>query len=208
MPASAAPAASDRTDFRTVVLGGTQIGVLTAGAVVAFLVVARQVPPGLPAQLLEALVVLAAGVGVSFLPGRLTEARQVEGIAGAAAIGLCGTVVFMALDIVVLRPFHAYPWTWDAVGGGSTWWYLPVWWMLGTLLAWTGAIVTAGQGEGEGARGDAGLLRVATPVLAGAVVLATLARVARLGIVLPVAAGAGFTVTLAVRAVVALARRR
>jgi uncharacterized protein (TIGR03382 family) len=204
MPASAAPATSDRTDFRTVVLGGTQIGVLTAVAVVAFLVVARQVPPGFPAQLLETLVVLAAGVGVTFLPGRLTEARRVEGIAGAAAIGLCGTVVFMALDIVVLRPFHAYPWTWDAIGGGSTWWYLPVWWMLGTLLAVTGAIVTAG----EGARGDTGLLRVATPALAGAVVLATLARVASLGIVLPVAAGAGFTVALAVLAVVALVRRR
>jgi hypothetical protein len=204
MPASAAPAAADRSDFRTVILGGTQIGVLTAVAVVAFLIVARQVPAGLGARLLETLVVLAAGVGVSVLPGRLTEARHVEGIAGAAAIGLWGTVVFMALDIVVLRPFHAYPWTWDAIGGGSTWWYLPIWWMLGTLLAWMGAIVTAWQA----ARGDAAPLRVATPALAGAVVLATVAQVAGLGIGLPVAAGAGYTVTLAVLAVVALARRR
>ena len=35
---------------------------------------------------------------------------------GAAAIGLWGTVVFMAFDIVLLRPFKAYPWTWDAIG--------------------------------------------------------------------------------------------
>jgi hypothetical protein len=32
------------------------------------------------------------------------------------AVGLWGTVVFMAIDIVLLRPFRAYPRTWDAVG--------------------------------------------------------------------------------------------
>src|SRR5262249_61063442 len=48
-------------------------------------------------------------------------------------------------------PFKAYPWTWDAVAGGSTWWYLPIWWMLGTFLAWMGTIVTAGRAaRGEG----------------------------------------------------------
>src|SRR5207244_835100 len=113
--------------------------------VVAFLVVSRQVTAVLPQQLLEALIVLATGVAVSFLPGRMTAARHGEGLAGAAAMGLWGTVVFMAVDIIALRPLKAYPWTWDAVGGGSTWWYLPIWWMLGTLLAWTGAIVTADQ---------------------------------------------------------------
>src|SRR2546425_8794281 len=161
MSATAAPAASDRSDFRTVMLGGTQIGVITAAAVVAFLIVSREAPGVLLQRILETLVVLAAGVVASFLPGRLTVARHVEGIAGAAAIGLWGTVVFMAVDIVVLRPFKAYPWTWDAIGGGSTWWYLPVWWMLGTFLAWTGAIVTAGHA----ARGEVTLVRAATPPL-------------------------------------------
>ncbi len=90
---------------------------------------------------------LAAGVAVAFLPAQWTAARSTEGIAGAAAVGLVGTIVFSAIDIAVLRPFKAYPWTWDAIGGGSTWWYLPIWWMLGTFLAWMGGIVTAASGE-------------------------------------------------------------
>src|SRR5947199_372837 len=155
MSATATPATSDRSDFRTVMVGGTEIGLITAAGVVAFLVVSRQVTAVLPQQLLEALIVLATGVAVSFLPGRMTAARHGEGLAGAAAMGLWGTVVFMAVDIIALRPLKAYPWTWDAVGGGSTWWYLPIWWMLGTLLAWTGAIVTADQA----ARGEPTLVR-------------------------------------------------
>src|SRR3989442_339752 len=143
MPATATATAPDRSDFRTVMVGGTQIGVLTAVAVVAYLFVSRQVAAGVSQRALEALVVLAAGCAVSFLPARLTQARHVEGIAGAAAIGLWGTVVFTAIDIAVLRPFHAYPWTWDAIGGGSTWWYLPIWWMLGPVLAWTRGILRA-----------------------------------------------------------------
>src|SRR2546429_836990 len=150
-------------------VGGTQIGVLTAAAVVAFLMVSRQVSAGMPQRVLEALLVLATGTAVSFLPARLTQARHVEGIAGAAAIGLWGTVVFMAFDIVLLRPFKAYPWTWDAIGGGSSWWYLPIWWMLGTLLAWMGGIVTAAQA----ARREATPRRTAAPAGGGALLLAT-----------------------------------
>ena len=206
MSATATATASDRSDFRTVMVGGTQVGVLTAVAVVVFLLVSRQVTAVVPQRVLEALVVLATGLAVSFLPARLTQARHVEGIAGAAAIGLWGTVVFTVLDIVLLRPFKAYPWTWDAIGGGSTWWYLPIWWMLGTFLAWTGGIVSATRA----ARGESSLAGPATPVLLGAVGLVVVARLARLGLglVLPAEAGAGFTIALAALAVVALARKR
>ena len=206
MPATATATTSDRSDFRTVMVGGTQIGVLTAAAVVVFLIVSRQVAAGMSQRALEALIVLATGTAVSFLPARLTQARHVEGIAGAAAVGLWGTVVFTAFDIAVLRPFQAYPWTWDAIGGGSTWWYLPIWWMLGTFLAWTGGIVSAARA----ARGETSLVRAATPVLLGAVVLVVVARLARLGLglVLPAEAGAGFAIALAALAVVALARKR
>src|SRR5438045_7981183 len=176
MSATATATASDRSDFRTVMVGGTQVGVLTAVAVVVFLFVSRQVTAVVPQRVLETLVVLATGLAVSFLPARLTQARQVEGIAGAAAIGLWGTVVFTALDIVLLRPFKAYPWTWDAIGGGSTWWYLPIWWMLGTFLAWMGGIVTAGQAA-RGAE-QATLGRCALPAVAGALVVAAIARLA------------------------------
>src|SRR5437870_9212967 len=109
MSATALPAESDRSDFRTVMLGGTKLGLVTAVAVVAFLAVSRQVTAHVPQRALETLIVLAAGAAVSFLPAQWAVARNVEGIAGAAAMGLWGTVVFMAFDIVVLRPLKAYP---------------------------------------------------------------------------------------------------
>ncbi len=166
MSATAAPAASERSDFRTVTVGGAKLGVATAVAVVAFLAASRFVPiaPGLRDGV-RAVIVLVAGLVVAFLPAQWTAARSTEGIAGAAAIGLVATVVFSAIDIVLLRPFKAYPWTWDAIGGGSTWWYLPVWWMLGTFVAWMGGIVTASGGE-------ATLGRRALPAVAATIVVA------------------------------------
>src|SRR2546425_2333707 len=109
MSAAATPGTSDRSDFRTVMVGGTEIGLITAAGVVAFLVVSRQVTAVLPQQLLEALIVLATGVAVSFLPGRMTAARPREGLAGAAPVGLWGTVLFLAVGIVALRPLKAHP---------------------------------------------------------------------------------------------------
>src|SRR2546425_2478523 len=204
MSASVAPTTTDRSDFRTVTVSGTKMGALAGAAVVLFLLVARFAPDaGGGRRGLEALIVLAAGVLASFLPGRWTAARRAEGIAGAAAIGLWGTIVFMAFDIVLLRPFKAYPWTWDAIGGGSSWWDLPIWGMLGTFLAWMGGIVTAAQA----ARGAAALLRTAGPAVVGAVLLVIVARLAGLHLALPGEAGGGFTIVLTVLAVVALARK-
>jgi hypothetical protein len=113
--------------------------------------------------------------------------------------------VFSAIDIVLLRPFKAYPWTWDAIGGGSTWWYLPVWWMLGTFLAWMGGIVTARQAI-RGA-GQATLGRSALPATAAAVVVTLIARISGLAVSLPAATGGAFTIVLAALALVALTRK-
>jgi len=201
MSATVAPAASDRSDFRTVTVGGAKIGVATAIAVVAFLAALRLVPiaGGLRGGVLV-LIVLAAGLAAAFLPAEWTAARSTEGIAGAAAVGLVGTVVFSAIDIVLLRPFKAYPWTWDAIGGGSTWWYLPIWWMLGTFLAWMGGIVTAASGE-------ATLARRALPAVAGTIIVAAIGRLAAIPVAFPVITGAAFTLVLAALALVALARK-
>src|SRR5574341_1584772 len=168
MTAPAAATATDRSDFRNILIAGTKTGFITAGAVVASVIVTRLLPAGMPRQGILTLVVMAAGVAVAFLPARWVAARQTEGIAGAAAAGLWGTIVFMAIDIILLRPVRAYPWTWDAIGGGSSWWYLPVWWMLGTYLAWMGGMLTAGRF----ARAPVTLGQIALPVVAGAVVLA------------------------------------
>jgi hypothetical protein len=194
----------DRSEFRHVLFSGTIVGAVTAVAVIVYLVVARLVPPGIIAALLETIVVLVAAVFVTFLPGFFATSRTVQGIAGAAAIGLWGTIVFMAIDIILLRPFKAYPWTWDAVGGGSTWWYLPIWWMLGTLVAWLGAVVTAGRAARGG---DTAITSLALSPLGGGI-----GGVLGLGLggiaALPVGAGVGFLVTLVIFALIVISRRR
>src|SRR5947208_9481672 len=194
----------DRSEFRHVLLSGTWTGVVTALAVIVFLVISRVVPSGIVQALLETVIVLVAGVAAAFLPAYWATARTTQGIASAAAIGLWGTIVFMAIDIILLRPFHAFPWTWDAVGGGSTWWYLPVWWMLGTFLAWMGGVVTAGRAARGG---DVAIPALALPVVVGAAIITLGVTLARLHIDLPVAAGAGFTLVLTVLAVAVIVRK-
>jgi len=186
-----------------VLLSGTIVGAVTAAAVVLFLLVSRVLPAGIVASLLLMIIVLAAGVAAAFLPGFFAASRTTQGVASAAAMGLWGTIVFMAIDIVLLRPFRAFPWTWDAVGGGSTWWYLPIWWMLGTFLAWMGAIVTAGRAERGG---DTAIRSLAMPAVGGGLVVGVGLGLAGV-LLMPVAAGAGFALTLVVLALAVLARR-
>lgn len=201
--ASAPEIIADRSEFRHVLASGTKMGVLVALLVIVFILVSRVLPAGLIRGFVQTALVLLGAAGAAFLPASWAVARGTQGIASAAAIGLWGSVVFMAIDIILLRPFRAYPWTWDAVGGGSTWWYLPIWWMLGTFLAWMGAIVTARRAA---AGGDTAIQALAWPVVIGAVALTlgfTLAGAGRA----PVLAGAGFALVLTVSAIVALTRK-
>lgn len=200
---SSAVAPTDRSEFRNVLAGGTVVGIVTGVSVVAFIALSRIIPHGMLRDLLESVLVIAAGVAVSLLPGQRAAARTVEGVAGAAAIGLWGTVVFMAIDIVLLRPFKAYPWTWDAIGGGSTWWYLPVWWMLGTFLAWMGGLLTAARSR----RGAVPMLQLAIPVVVGCVAVTITSKLLGNPAPLPAQAGAAYTLTLAALALFANARK-
>ncbi len=193
----------DRSEFRHVLLSGTIVGAATAVAVILFLLVSRLLPAGLGTSVLLMIIVLAGGVGAAFLPGFFAASRTTQGVASAAAMGLWGTIVFMAIDIILLRPLRAYPWTWDAVGGGSTWWYLPIWWMLGTLLAWMGAIVTAGRAARGG---DPSIRALAIPAIGGGLGVGLGLGLGGL-LFMPVAAGAGFAVTLLIFALIVLARR-
>jgi hypothetical protein len=193
----------DRSEFRHVLYSGTIVGAVTAATVITYLVVSRWLPAGTITALLQTIVVIAAAVAATFLPAFFATSRTTQGVATAAAIGLWGTIVFMAIDIILLRPFKAYPWTWDAVGGGSTWWYLPIWWMLGTFVAWMGAIVTAGRGARGG---NTAIQSLALAPLAGAVGGALGLGLG--GVVyLPAAAGVGFVVTLIVFALIVLVRK-
>lgn len=203
MTAGTAPA-TDRSDLRHVLVSGSKVGVAIGAAVVVYLLVSRLVPPGIAQSLLQTVIVLAAAVAASLLPAQWTTARSTEGIAGAAAVGLWGTIVFMAIDVVLLRPLKAYPWTWDAVGGGSTWWYLPIWWMLGTFVAWLGGLVTAARARRGG---NTSVFALALPIVLGAIGFVVGIGLGQVRIGLPVAAGAGFTAILIVFAVVAVARK-
>jgi hypothetical protein len=95
-------------------------------------------------------VLLLIGFAVSAgLPGIWTNARTIEGIAGAAGIGLAAAGVFMLLDVTFLQgnifPFHLWTNRWREIGGGSNWWYHPIWWMVDAYLGWMGAWVLANQ---------------------------------------------------------------
>ena len=202
--AAGAPNAIDRSDLRHILLGGTRLGFTIGAAVIIYLLVSRRVPDGIAQALLQTVVVIAAAVVATFLPAQWTTARGTEGIAAAAAVGLWGTIVFMAIDVIVLRPLKAYPWTWDAIGGGSTWWYLPIWWMLGTFVAWLGGLVTAARARRGG---NTAVLALALPAVLGAIGFAAGSGLAQMRIGMPVAAGAGFTAILIVFAVVAALRK-
>lgn len=203
MSASAAPVLTDRSDFKNVTASGVRLGAITGAVVVVFLVVSRLLAPGVAREVVQALVVLVAAPLVSLMPARWTAPRSIEGIAGSAAVGLVGTVVFSAIDVVILRPFHAYPWTWDAIGGGSTWWYLPIWWMLGTFVAFMGGMLSATRA----ARGAVTFAQLATPLIASAVIVTIVARLAGCPLALPVNIGAVYALALTVLAVAGIARK-
>jgi len=192
----------DRSEFRHVLQSGTIVGAATAVAVILFLVVSRVLSPGILTSVLLMIIVLAGGVAAAFLPGFFAASRTVQGVASAAGIGLWGTIAFMAIDIILLRPFRAFPWTWDAIGGGSTWWYLPVWWMLGTFVAWMGAIVTAGRAARGG---DTSISALAIPAVGGGLGFGLGLGLGGV-LFMPIAAGAGFVATLVLFALIVLAR--
>jgi hypothetical protein len=201
---STTPSTIDRSDFRHILVSGTKTGAAVALTVIVYLAVSRLVPPGIVRVVLQTIVVLAGAVAAAFLPAYFAVARTIQGVAGSAAIGLWGTIVFMAIDIILLRPFKAYPWTWDAIGGGSTWWYLPIWWMLGTFVAWMGGLVTAGRAARGG---NIAIRSLAIPVVLGGISGAIGLGLAGL-VPAPVGGGAGFVLTLVLFALIVLARSR
>lgn len=135
---------TDYTDLPHVLRSGVTLGVITAIVVVLMSFITRFLAGA--AEFGVGALVLVAGFGaVTFLPGQWTRARTIEGIAGAAGIGLMGTVAFMVIDVALLQWSGVYTNRWLAIGGGSNWWYLPVWWMVGTFLPWMGAQILASQ---------------------------------------------------------------
>jgi hypothetical protein len=138
----------DLTDVPSIVRGAVVLGLLEAAAVLLFSVVNRLLDG--PVETILLALILLAGIGaVTLLPGSWTRARTIEGIAGAAGIGLGASVVFLLVDVVLLQNIGTYTNRWHQIGG-SNWWYHPIWWMVGTFLPWLGAWILANQSEHNG----------------------------------------------------------
>jgi hypothetical protein len=134
----------DLTDIPRIVRCAGQLGLLEALFVLLLSLITRYTDG--PIETVVLAIVLVIGLAlVSGLPGTWTRARTIEGIAGAAGIGLGATVVFLLTDVALLQPIGTYTNRWRELGGSSNWWYHPVWWMVGTFLPWMGAWILANQ---------------------------------------------------------------
>jgi hypothetical protein len=134
----------DLTGVPMIVQGAVKLGLIESILVLLFSLASRFLG-GTPELIVQALLLLVGLAVVSMLPGLWTRPRTIEGIAGAAAIGLAATVVFLLVDVSLLQNIGTYGHRWHDIGGGSNWWYHPVWWMAGTFIPWMGAWILANQ---------------------------------------------------------------
>jgi hypothetical protein len=169
----------DTTELPLIVRGALKLGALEAVIVLAMGLVSRLLDGTLELALLAGFLLLGLTM-VTSLPGIWTRARTTEGVAGAAGIGLGAAVVFLVLDLLFLQgnlfPFHLYTNRWLAIGGGSNWWYHPVWWMAGTFIPWMGGWIIANQTQKSGAPSIPGLMFSSLACTVVVAVLAVLAH--------------------------------
>jgi hypothetical protein len=135
----------DLTDVPAIVRGAVKLGLLESVLVLVISLVSRFLPNGVLQTAVLAVIAIAGLFAVTFLPGLWTRPRTIEGIAGAAGIGLGAAVVYLLIDVTVLQNIGTYGHRWLELGGGSNWWYHPIWWMVGTFLPWFGAWMLANQ---------------------------------------------------------------
>ncbi|MFQ5703008.1 MAG: hypothetical protein ACE5HT_03210 [Gemmatimonadales bacterium] len=138
MTAATQPATPRSYEVGTIVGGGLKLGIITALGVTVFALVSR-VLEGTPETVVQSLLVLAGGVIFGFLPAVWLRPSEVDSIAWSSLVGLLGALTFTIIDTAVLRPLHLYHFTWDLIGGGSGFWYIPVWWMGSAVTAWLGS---------------------------------------------------------------------
>lgn len=139
----------DVTDVPSVVAGSIKLGLIETLLVLVFSLASRFLG-GVVESIVCGLIVVVGLAAVTMLPGLWTRPRTIEGIAGAAGIGLGATAVFLLLDVMLLQNIGTYTNRWQEIGGGSNWWYHPVWWMVGTFLPWLGAWILANQVDRKG----------------------------------------------------------
>jgi hypothetical protein len=140
----------DDTRIALILRGSITLAVIQAVCVVIVSVITHLLG-GTVEHALTGVVVFVGAMITIFYPGTLARPRTIDGIASAAGIGLGATWIFLLIDAFLLQTFHVYTNRWHQVGGGSFWWYLPVWWMVGTYLSWMGGWILANQSNKTGA---------------------------------------------------------
>jgi hypothetical protein len=139
----------DTTEVPLIVKSAIILGTLQA--VIVFAVsLANGALEGTADATATGIIVSIGLIATITLPGTWTHARSIEGIAGAAGIGLGAAFMFLILDVILLQPLGVWTNRWYEVGGHSNWWYHPVWWMLSAFLAWQGAWNLANQSARSG----------------------------------------------------------
>jgi hypothetical protein len=142
--AVALDSAHDQTALPDILRAGVKLGLLQCVLIAAFGLLQPRIAGAV--ELVVCGAILFIGIAATIvLPGQWTRARTIEGIAGAAGIGFAAAIVFLIVDVVLFQPIHLYTNRWLEIGGGSNWWYHPVWWMVGTYLTWMGAWIQANQ---------------------------------------------------------------
>jgi hypothetical protein len=156
-------ASHDRTDLPTVLRAGVKLGLISVVVVAVFSFLQIRLE-GIVELIVCGIIFLIGLAAFIVMPGQITRARTIEGIAGAAGIGLASVVPFMFFDIVLFQPLGLYSNRWLEIGGGSNWWYHPVWWMVATYITWMGAWIQANQAAKTGSPSPA-MLVLGTVVL-------------------------------------------
>jgi hypothetical protein len=163
----------DITAVPSIVVGSVKLGLLEAIVVLLFSLASRLLDGALE-TIICAVILLVGVAAVTMLPGIWTRPRTIEGIAGAAGIGLGATGVFLLLDVMLLQNIGTYTNRWEQIGGGSNWWYHPVWWMVGTFMPWMGAWILSNQLARRGSSNPGVALLTALALAVAVAVLAIL----------------------------------
>jgi hypothetical protein len=167
----------DLTGVPAIVRGSVKLGLLESVLVLVISLVSRFLPNGVLQTAVLAVIVVLGLAAVTLLPGLWTRPLTIEGIAGAAGIGLGAAVVYLLIDVTLLQNIGTYGHRWLELGGGSNWWYHPVWWMVGTFLPWMGAWMLANQLAKSGAVSPGAAFGTALACAAVCAVVAVLVHV-------------------------------
>ena len=165
-----------QSSVRIIVGGGVKLGLITSVGVVAFALASR-VTGGATELIIQSVFILAGGALFSYLAAACVKPTDVDSIAWTSLIGLLGALTFTVVDAVILRPLNVYHWSWDQIGGGSGFWYIPVWWMGATVLAWLGAWIYSAESRS----GSVNLSLLAAQTVIGSVVLFVIVGILRVG---------------------------